>query len=201
MRIFLTGTDTNIGKTLIASWICLHSKYSYFKPIQAGSNILTDKKIVKSFSKTKVYDETYIFKSPCSPHKAARLENVLINIDNIKLPNDNNLVVEGAGGVLVPLNDRYLIIDLIKKLNLPVIVVARSSLGTINHTCLTLEALRLRNIKILGVIINGAINQSNKEAITYYGRTQILAEFPKFGKVMKKTLANFPLPTNLNNIL
>ncbi|RYE06135.1 MAG: dethiobiotin synthase [Rickettsiaceae bacterium] len=202
MKIFLTGTDTDIGKTLVASWICLHSKYSYFKPIQTGSdNSLTDKEIVENLSDTKIYNETYIFKDPYSPHKAAKLENTSINIENIKLPTDNNIIIEGAGGILVPINDRYLMIDLIIYLNLPVIVVARPGLGTINHTCLTLEVLKLRRIKILGVIINGGIDQDNKEAIMHYGNTQILAELPKFGQVTKQILSNFSLPINLKNIL
>lgn len=201
MKIFITGTDTNIGKTLISSWICLHSGYEYFKPIQAGNIEITDKKIVRKLSASKVHNENFIFKAALSPHLAAKLENKTINIEDIKLPTAENLLIEGAGGVLVPINENFLIIDLIKKLGLPVIIVASSKLGTINHTCLTIEALRNRKIPILGIIMNGPSYPANKAAIEYYGKIKVLAEFPELISITKEQLINIPLSENLKQAL
>lgn len=154
--IFITGTDTNVGKTLVSSLFCYQLKYDYFKPIQTGE--CRDKLFVSDFLKgtdNKVFEEAYYFKKPASPHISAKFEGAEIYMDRIKLPKGEKLIVEGSGGVLVPINDKYYIIDLIKYLNLPVVVVARTALGTINHTLLTLEALSLRKIEILGVVLNG----------------------------------------------
>jgi dethiobiotin synthetase len=111
------------------------------------------------------------------------------------------LIIEGAGGVLVPINDTYLMVDLIKKLGAPVILVARTTLGTINHTLLSLEALRSRNITVLGVIMNGEQNTQNSNSIELYGRTSVLAEFPKLESVSMNTLQGIALPQKLKQIL
>lgn len=200
MRVFLTGTDTDVGKTTICSWLCLHTNYAYFKPIQTGNMSLVDKVTVKNLSGVKIYDEIYSFTRPFSPHLAARLDNHYINLKNIILPEESNLIVEGAGGLLVPLNDTALMIDLIKAMNLPVILVARSSLGTINHTLLSLEALNRRNIKVLGVILNGSYNKENKEAIEFYGQTHVLASFPRIKDVSTSTLKNVEFNDKLKAI-
>ncbi|XGA08047.1 MAG: dethiobiotin synthase [Wolbachia endosymbiont of Xenopsylla cheopis] len=197
MQIFITGTDTNVGKTLISSWICLHTGYSYFKPIQTGADKDSDVVIANS----NIYEESYIYKSPLSPHLAASLENDSIDISRINLPKERNLIVEGAGGILVPINETTFMIDLIKKLNIPVILVARSTLGTINHTLLSLEALRARSVSILGVILNGPHNQDNIKAIEFYGKVQILASVPKLQEVSKKSLMQLPLPDCLKIII
>jgi len=183
MRIFITGTDTNIGKTIISSWICWHNKMNYWKPIQSGDdNGLSDTDFMKKIceNKIRVYDPLYSFLQPLSPHLAAKINNQNIDLSKIlfSLPKDNRMLIEGAGGVFVPLNDKFMMIDLIEILDAPVIIVAKSGLGTINHTCLTISALRDRNIKILGVIMNGEKNQENKRAIEFYGKTKVLFEFP-----------------------
>jgi dethiobiotin synthetase len=201
MKIFIAGTDTNVVKTLISSWLCMHSGYDYFKPIQAGNLENTDKAFVSSLTNSKIYDESYIFKNPLSPHLASKLEKITIDTDNIKLPANDKLIIEGAGGVLVPINDNNMMIDVIQKFNLPVILVTRSTLGTINHTCLTLEALRARKIKVLGIIMNGTPNLSNKQAIELYGRSEVLAEFPKLETINRDILQNIPLTNNLKDLL
>lgn len=201
MKIFITGTDTNVGKTLISSWIALHTGFPYFKPIQTGTRDGSDSFEVQKLSDTKIYPESYAYKEPLSPHLAAKLENDMIDIEKIVLPPSRNLIVEGAGGALVPINDTYLMIDLIKKLDVQVIVVARTTLGTINHTLLSLEALRSRNIPVLGVIMNGEKNLQNSKAIEFYGRTSVLAEFPKLGSVDTNTLKSLALPQKLKQIL
>jgi dethiobiotin synthetase len=201
MKIFITGSDTNVGKTLISSWIALHTGFSYFKPIQTGTSEGSDSLEVHKLSKTKIHPENYIYKKPLSPHLAAKLENDMIDIEKIILPSSCNLIIEGAGGVLVPINDTYLMVDLIKKLGAPVILVARTTLGAINHTLLSLEALRSRNIAVLGVIMNGEQNPQNSNSIELYGRTSVLAEFPKLDSVSMNTLKRVALPQKLKHIL
>ncbi len=201
MKIFITGTDTNVGKTLISSWIALHTGFSYFKPIQTGTRDGSDSFEVQKLSDTKIYPESYAYKEPLSPHLAANLENDMIDIEKIVLPPSRNLIIEGAGGVLVPINDTHLMIDLIKKLGAPVILVARTTLGTINHTLLSLEALRSQNIPVLGVIMNGEKNPQNSNSIELYGRTSVLAEFPKLDSVSMNTLKSVALPQKLKQIL
>ena len=137
-----------------------------------------------------IIPEKYIFKMPLSPHAAATIEEEKICMNELHMPNTNNarVIVEGAGGILTPLNDEATILDLIKQFNLPVIIVARSSLGTINHTCLTLEALRSKNIPVLGVIMHGQKNESNKLAIEKYGRTCVLDELEMFDNLDHSSL-------------
>lgn len=200
MKIFITGTDTDIGKTFISSWLCLHTGYKYFKPIQTGNIDETDTETLKSLG-VNTYNEKFSYKERLSPHLAARLEGEYIDFDSISLPSEENLIIEGAGGALVPINDKYLVIDLIQKFNVPVIVVARSGLGTINHTLLTLESLRSRDINILGVILNGPLNAENAKAIEFYGKVKVLAQIPKLESSTKEDLLNIPLTTNIRNIL
>ena len=200
MHIFITGTDTNIGKTLISSWLCLHTGYGYFKPIQTGTSEGTDSQIVAGLTDAQIYQESYLYKDLSSPHLAASLENQEIDIAKINFPKAQNLIIEGAGGLLVPINKDYLMIDLIKYFSIPVIIVARSSLGTINHTLLSLEVLQTRNITTLGVIMTGELNQPNADAIEYYGKTKVLAQFPFISSINKDNLKKIPLSQNLQKI-
>lgn len=200
MKIFITGTDTDIGKTFISSWLCLHTGYKYFKPIQTGNIYETDTEKVKKLG-VLAHEEIYSYKEPLSPHLAARLEDDKINMQNIILPEENNLIVEGVGGVLVPVNKNHLMVDLMCKLSLPIILVARSTLGTINHTLLSIEALRTRKLDILGIILNGPINIENAKAIEFYGNIKILAQIPKLKAATKKKLLDIPLTTDIRKIL
>jgi dethiobiotin synthetase len=197
MKFFITGTDTDIGKTLISCWLTMHSNFGYFKPIQTGIEQDSDCGVIQKYSSAKIYPEIYRYKAPLSPHLAASLENQEIDLNKISLPEAENLIIEGAGGVLVPINKKYYMIDLIKKLNIPAIIVARSALGTINHSLLTIEALRARNIPIAGVILNGEIDEDNKKAIEFYGKINVLAQFPLLRSISKKDLLNIPLTQKL----
>ncbi len=201
MQIFICGTDTNIGKTIICSWLALHTKYPYFKPIQTGTDEGYDSSLVSELAGVTIYPEKFSYRESLSPHLAAHLQGEEININKITLPQERNLIIEGAGGVLVPINKEYLMIDLIKYLQIPVIIVASSRLGTINHTLLTLEALRSREIKILGVIVNGSVESANSDAIKFYGKTQILAELPWINSIDKNHLQNISLTKDLQIIL
>lgn len=196
MKVFITGTDTNIGKTIVSSWICLHTGAEYFKPIQSGLEEETDSEIVARLAGVKVHAECYRLRAPLSPHLSARLDGVAIDMNRLVLPSSangtGNLVVEGAGGLMVPINEREFMIDVIGHFELPVILVARSSLGTINHTLLSLKALRDRNIKILGVVMSGEPNHENKNAIETYGTVRVIAQIPRLECLTTESLCRVP---------
>lgn len=193
MKYFVTGTDTNVGKTVVSAWLVHQLGADYWKPIQSGTLEGGDRDVIQDLtglSGDRIHREVYAFKEPLSPHAAAALENIQIDLDKITmLQTDRPLIVEGAGGVLVPLNSSQTMMDLMEKLAIPVIVVARSGLGTINHTCLTLEALRHRQIPIAGVILNGPLNEGNRQAIENYGRVPILAQLEKLPCLSRESLS------------
>lgn len=207
--IFVTGTDTNIGKTIVSAALMNAWRETenvcYWKPIQTGIEADKDTETVKilgNCSEEEIYDKGFRLEKPLSPHLSARLAKVEITIgkvlDFIENQAENKFwIVEGAGGIFVPLNEKDLMIHLIKALNLPVIIVSRSELGTINHTLLTIETLRNYNIEILGVFMNGKPNFENKKAIEYYGKVSVLAEMPKFEKLDAENLANWSKEINL----
>jgi dethiobiotin synthase len=179
---FVTGTDTNVGKTFVSALLVSGLQGHYWKPIQSGLEPCTDREWVKEktgLPSEHFFPETYLFKEPVSPHLAAQLENIAIDFETIKLPKQKSwrhLIVEGAGGLMVPVNGSLFVVDLIKHLNLPALVVARSTLGTINHTLLTVEKLREKKIDVLGVIMNGVENPNNRLAIEKYGKVPVLAQ-------------------------
>jgi len=187
MRIFVAGTGTDVGKTVVSAWLCLKGNMDYFKPVQTGSESGTDSDWIQSLG-IRVHPESYCYPKPFSPHYAAFLAGDEINTNNILLPNSKDLVVEGAGGLLVPLNNQYLMIDLIQKLQLPVVLAASGMLGTINHTLMSLEILRARNIDISGVVVSGEYEQHNIDAIAHHGRVRILAVIPQMQPVSKEAL-------------
>lgn len=188
---FVTGTDTEVGKTVASAWLMHKFRASenvcYWKPIQTGIEVDNDTETVRKLANcadSEIFEEGFRLGKPLSPHLSARLANVEITVDKVlqfleNADQEKFFIVEGAGGILVPLNDTELMIDLMKALNLPVIVVARSGLGTINHTCLTLEVLRNQGLEVYGVIMNGELNLENRKAIEHYGQTEVLAEIPK----------------------
>jgi dethiobiotin synthase len=145
---FVTGTDTDVGKTVVSAWLVVRLGANYWKPVQAGNHPETDSAIVRRLTEVspeRILPEAYVLPEPIAPHEAARRAGVAIDMQKlVPPPGDRPLVVEGAGGVLVPLTDRAFVIDLARELELPVILVTRSTLGTINHTLLSLEAIRRR---------------------------------------------------------
>lgn len=180
-RFFVTGTDTDVGKTVVSALLAAGLGASYWKPVQCGLEGLGgDRDRVAAWAgltPDRVIPERYRLEAPLSPHLASRLEQVQINLQDFQLPEvSGSLIVEGAGGLLVPLNEQDLILDLIRQLQLPVVLVARSKLGTINHTLLSIAALRAAEVSILGVIVNGPRNPENCAAIAHYGQVPILAE-------------------------
>jgi dethiobiotin synthase len=181
MNLFVTGTDTNIGKTVVSAMLALKLDWHYWKPIQTGAepDVETDRDWVCRHQ-VLVYDEQYRMKAPLSPHLAAALEGIKIDPAEIlsRGRKMHRTVIEGAGGLMVPVTKQFLMIDLIEAMAVPTVVVARSRLGTINHTLLSLEALRARRLTVLGVIMVGDINEANRNAIQTYGKVRVLAEIP-----------------------
>jgi len=194
--IFVTGTDTDVGKTVASAWLARKLDADYWKPIQCGTDGGTDSdEIAKltGFSAKRIHPSRHVFAAPKSPHEAAALEGMGIFIEDFELPLSNRpIIVEGAGGILVPLNGRERMVDLAVALDLPVIIAARSTLGTINHTLLTIECLRNRGIEPDGVIMIGPSMPENRNAVEQYGKTLILADIPMLSPLNAETLAAVP---------
>jgi dethiobiotin synthetase len=190
--IFISGIDTGIGKTLVSAILTEKLNADYWKPIQSGDLDKSDTLKVKSLISnniTRFFPEAYALTQPFSPHKSAALDKVTIDLENIVLPKtDNQLIIEGAGGLMVPLNDNFLIIDLIKQLNARVILVTKHYLGSINHTLLSLHALKKYGIPVMGVIFNGDKDIYSKSYILDYSDVADLGQVPEFKTINKKTV-------------
>jgi dethiobiotin synthase len=191
-RYFITGTDTGVGKTVLSAMLCAALDASYWKPIQTGTEVDSDSRSVAELvglAPEKILPEAYQFAPAVSPHLAARLAGVRIDLAKIKLPaSDAPLIVEGAGGVLVPINERELMTDLMRQLGLPVLLATRSSLGTINHTTLSLAALRNAGVEVAGVVMIGAPNVENRAAIEEYGKVRVVGEIPWLTEINRGVL-------------
>lgn len=168
MKLFITGISTDVGKTIASAIIVEALEADYWKPIQAGDLDNSDSHKVKSQisnPKSQIFENSYQLNTPASPHLAAALDGITIDLKNITEPNtDNHLVIEGAGGILVPLNDTDCVVDVIQA-DYKVIVVSRHYLGSINHTLLTIEALKNRKIDIAGIIFSGDENKATESII------------------------------------
>ncbi|MBT4162751.1 MAG: dethiobiotin synthase [Gammaproteobacteria bacterium] len=181
-RIFVTGTGTDVGKSVISAVLLAGMRGHYWKPIQSGTLDATDTMLIQGLTgldQDHFLPETYRLNQPLSPHTSAELDGVKISLDDLSLPDAQSyrtLIVEGAGGIMVPLNDRETMLDLIEKLSLPTVVVADSGLGTINHTLLTVDKLKRHHIDVLGVVMNGIRNPPNRRAIERFGQVDVLAE-------------------------
>ena len=192
-RIIICGTDTNVGKTVVSSFFVQGLRGTYWKPIQSGTEEGTDTKTVcnlLNLEPNRYLSERYKFKAPVSPHWAAEQESGFIEPRNLKLPDlDELIVIETAGGLMVPLNRSWLQIDQLKVWGAPIILVARTGLGTLNHTLLSLEALKRRNLDVLGIVLNGPPHQDNPKTLEQFGDTKILASLPIFDEVNAKVLS------------
>lgn len=183
-RFFVTGTDTGIGKTTVSALLCAALDARYWKPIQTGSREGTDRRTVMRIAglpAARTFPEAYCFAPPVSPHLAAVRAGVRIDLRSIRMPklsHGESLIVEGAGGALVPINESQLMTDLMRRLGVPVLLVSRTTLGTINHTLLSLAALRAARLRVRGVIFVGRANRANHRAIEHYGRVAVLGRLP-----------------------
>lgn len=199
--VFVTGTDTGVGKTLVSACLARAWDAAYWKPLQTGlreeagdTPTVTE---LAGLPPARVHPPAWALAEPLAPLAAAELEGVTIDADALTLPEgDRPLVVEGAGGLMVPVTERVMMIDLIARFGLPVVLVARSGLGTINHTLLSLEALRARGIAVAGVVLNGPPNPGNRAAIERFGAVRVIAEIPPLAPLdpasVAKTAARLP---------
>ena len=186
-KFIICGTDTDIGKTLISSFFVRGLNSFYWKPIQSGTESQTDSQTVETLSqvsKDKIVKEAYVFTKPLSPHWASEIDQKNINFDMLKIPKvKGSLIVETAGGLMVPITRNFLQIDQIKEWDLPVILVCKSSLGTLNHTLLSIEALKRRNIEILGLVVNGEKHLDNPKTLVEFSGIPLITEFPYIKKI------------------
>ena len=198
MKLFITGIGTDVGKTIASSIITESLKAEYWKPIQAGDLDNSDSHKIQRYisnDTTVIHPNSYALKTPASPHYAAEIDGVIIDLNKMVEPETNNhLVVEGAGGVFVPINNTDCVIDLIRP-DYKVIVVSRHYLGSINHTLLTIEALQNREIKVAGIIFSGEENKATESIILSKSRIKFIGRIeqePYFDQnVIKDYAAQF----------
>lgn len=187
MRLVVTGTDTGIGKTVLAGAIAQATGATYWKPIQAGLDEETDSERAAALG-VRTLPEAYRLTTPCSPHWAAEIDGIALDDAALALPDEDDLIVEGAGGVLVPIREDLLFADLFARWRLPVVLAARTALGTINHTLLSIEALRSRGVPILGVAFIGDPIENTEATIPRIGKVTRLGRLPMLPEVTAEAL-------------
>ena len=184
MNFTIAGIGTDVGKTVISAIICQAFKADYWKPVQAGDLDHSDSDRLRDlvdFDGFTVHPEAHRLSTPMSPHAAAEIDGVTIKREDFKAPRaqGRSLVTELAGGLMVPLSQDYLTIDLIADLGDPVILVANSYLGSINHSLLSLELLRQRHLSLFGIVFNGDMNPQSREVILHYSGARLMADIPR----------------------
>jgi dethiobiotin synthase len=186
-RIWVTGTDTNVGKTVVSAALVRQLDASYWKPVQSGWPADDDTETVRQLADVppeRLLPPVYRFTNPLSPNQAAEDDGVVPDPSTIRVPDySGRLVMEGAGGLMVPITADFMILDLMRKLAAPVVLVARTGLGTLNHTFLSLDALRAKGLPVLGVVLVGEPHPRNTRDIREIGRVRILAEIPPMDPV------------------
>ena len=190
--LFVTGTDTNVGKTLLSALLVASLDRRYWKPIQTGTKEGTDREAVMKWagvSADRTHPEAYRFEHPVAPQFAAELSGVTIDLARIQRPvTDEPLIIEGAGGVLAPISDDALMLDLMERLGTPVVIASRTALGTINHTLLTITLLRETRLEVRGVVMIGKDNPDNRRAIEGHGKVPVIGSIPPLEALDRSTL-------------
>ncbi len=201
MNYFVTGIGTGVGKTVVSAVLVEALQADYWKPVQCG--LPRDIEVVSSLvqnQSSNFHDETYLLNESASPHQAAYNQGLVLAIDGIAVPNTNNdLVIEGAGGVMVPLNEQEFMLDLIKKFADQVVLVADLYLGSINHTLLSVDILQRHHIEIRGIVFNGHPNSHSESVILSYSKSVNLLHLPpdslidsehikKWAQILRKNL-------------
>lgn len=188
----VTGTDTGIGKTTVAAMLVLALDAAYWKPIQSGTDDGTDRQRVQALTQLpddRFLPERHVLSQPLSPHRAAELDGIAIQPDALAPPgSDRTLIVEGAGGLLVPITRDKLQIEVFAGWNLPIILCARTGLGTINHTLLSVEALHRRRMRLHGLIFVGDDNPDNMRTIAEFSAARILGRLPRLDRIDRGAL-------------
>jgi dethiobiotin synthase len=192
--VFVTGTDTGVGKTLLSAVLVAGLNRRYWKPIQTGASEGTDRQTVMKWAGVPVertYPEAFVFDPPVSPHLAAEQIGMNIDVQSIRRPEDSDpIVIEGAGGVFVPINDRAFMLDLIGHLQSDAVIAARTTLGTINHTLLTIAALRHAGLRLRGVVMVGKENADNRRSIERYGNVPVTGMIPWLDTINRAVLCS-----------
>lgn len=190
--IIVAGTDTGIGKTVCSALLTAALDACYWKPVQSGLEEETDSQTVARLSGAppeRILPEAYLLSEPMSPDQSARRQGVTIRADRLTLPTvEQSLVIEGAGGLFVPLNDTLLQIDLFAGWGLPLLLVARSTLGTLNHTLLSLEALRARNVPVAGIVLVGPRHEENERTLGTWSAVPIRGILPPLDRIDREEL-------------
>ena len=204
-QIVVCGTDTDVGKTIVSAWLVQGLGASYWKPVQSGLEGGGDRGRVRDLlqlTNDRLLPETYAFQQPVSPHWAAELDEVTLDPGALMLPAfPGPLVVETAGGLMVPLTRSWLQIDQLQVWDRPVVLVARSGLGTLNHTLLSLEALRKRRIPILGLILNGPPHADNPATLEQFGGAPVLGHLPPLQPLTAEALEHEWELQNLSDVI
>jgi dethiobiotin synthetase len=194
-KIFVTGIGTDVGKTVVSAILTEALEADYWKPVQAGDIDSSDSIKVKNLIsnvKTIIHPEGIQLSEPMSPHAAAEIDGVQIELVDFKLPQtNNNLIIEGAGGLMVPLNDKDLIIDLITELDAEVVLVSQNYLGSINHTILSIEVLSSRGLNVIGVIFNGEENTETEKYILNYSGLKCLGRIKQHSTIDKNVILSY----------
>lgn len=194
MNYFVTGIGTNVGKTIVSAILTEALKADYWKPIQSGTVEGLDAKTIKlliSNSKTVIHPEAYLLKEPSSPNIAAKKEGISISLENIILPSTHNhLIIEGAGGLLVPINNKHYVIDIAKKIDCEIILVISNYLGCINHSILSIDYLLKNNYKIKYLIFNGLFDEEVKQSILNYHSTIASIDIPYISEANQISILN-----------
>lgn len=195
MNFIVVGIHTGIGKTVCSAIMTEALGYDYWKPVQAGDLDASDSIFIKNHISTplsKIHLEAFRLTEPMSPHAAAKIDNIHITLDALNLPaTQNGLIVETAGGIMSPLSDSLVVLDLIKHLGLPVVLVTQDYLGSINHTLLSIEILRGGDIPILGLVFSGKKVATSRDFIRQYAGLETLFEIPFFEKLDRETIVKF----------
>ncbi len=202
MSVIIAGIHTNIGKTICSAVICQALGYDYWKPVQAGDLENSDSIFIErvvSNPLCHIHPEAYRLSTPASPHYAAEVDGITIVKANIHLPqSENSIVVETAGGIMSPLAYNYLNINLMEQLSLPVILVSNNYLGSINHTLLSIAALKQRNIFLKGIVFSGDNNPSTESFIRQYSDIPILFSIPLLTEINAASIDNFTKQVSIN---
>jgi dethiobiotin synthase len=190
--LFVTGTDTGVGKTVLSALLVAALQRRYWKPVQTGASEGTDRSAVIEWAGIRpdqTHLEVFVFDPPASPHLAAEHAGVRIDLEAIRRPADSApIIIEGAGGVLVPINENTLMVDLMRHLGAPAIIAARTTLGTINHTLLTIAAIRNAGVTLTGIVLVGRENRGNQRAIERYGSVPVVGVIPWLDSIDRSNL-------------
>ena len=191
-QFIVAGIGTEIGKTVVSAILTTGLKADYWKPVQAGDLDQGDAYWIRNWvPSATVHPSTYALTQPMSPHSAAEIDGITITLENFKIPTDQTLIVELAGGIMVPLNDRETNLDFIKHLNLPVILVSKNYLGSINHTLLSYETLKQHGIPMAGIVFNGPENPSGEKFILNHTGLPLILRVNQESEINEAVIASY----------